>query len=246
MKNTFFASVKLVLILAVALSGLRTLAADIPERPENLTFPPLKYDSPNPADYRVALKSGPVAYVVPDHELPLVNIRILVRTGDYVEPQDKVGLAEMTGYLLARGGTQTKTAEAMEERLAFLAAHLDSGVGETSGSVSLNLLSKDLDEGMALLREALTEPRFQDDKIALAKDQQMQEIRQRNDSSSAIEARERGFLAFGDKFWGNRYSTGDSIDSITRADLQDFHHKWFHPSNFVVAVSGDFDRDQMV
>ncbi len=244
--STFFTSAKLALVLAVSLSGFRALAADIPDRPEKLTFPPLKYEPPNPADYRVALKSGPVAYVVPDRELPLVTIHILVRTGSYVESQDNAGLAGLTGYLLARGGTKTKTAEQMEERLAFLAAHLDSGVGETSGSINLNLLSKDLDEGMAILREVLTEPRFQDDKIALIKEQEMQGIRQRNDSSSAIEARERGFLAFGDKFWGNRYSTAASIEGITRADLQAFHRKWFYPSNFVVAVSGDFDRDQMV
>jgi predicted Zn-dependent peptidase len=36
------------------------------------------------------------------------------------------------------------------------------------------------------------------------------------------------------------------VDSLTRADLEKFHRQWFHPANFVVAVSGDFDRDQMV
>ena len=39
----------------------------------------------------------------------------------------------MTGYLLARGGTKSQTAEALEERLAFLAAGLDSGIGENQG-----------------------------------------------------------------------------------------------------------------
>ena len=84
-------------------------------------------------------------------------------------PAGKEGLAELTGYLLARGGTKSKTAEELEERLAFLAAQLNSGVGETQGSVSLNLLSKDLDEGLGILREVLTAPRFQEDKIALRK-----------------------------------------------------------------------------
>ena len=84
-------------------------AADkIPDRPEKLSFPKLKYEPPNPSDYRVELKSGPVAYVVPDRELPLVNIAIYVRTGDYVVPAGKEGLAGITGYLLARGGTKSK------------------------------------------------------------------------------------------------------------------------------------------
>jgi predicted Zn-dependent peptidase len=112
--------------------------------------------------------------------------------------------------------------------------------------VSLNLLTKDLDEGLAILREVLTAPRFQDDKIALRKQQMLQAMKERNDESAAIEERERGFLAFGDSFWVNHYSTAASLDSLTRADLEKFHRQWFHPANLVVAVSGDFDRDQMV
>src|SRR5487761_2042009 len=71
-------------------------AADIPDRPEKLSFPPLKYDAPVPDQYRVQLKSGPVVYIVPDHERPLVNISVYVRTGKYLEPAGKEGLAELT------------------------------------------------------------------------------------------------------------------------------------------------------
>jgi predicted Zn-dependent peptidase len=220
--------------------------AAIADRPEKLSYPPLVYEPPAPEKFRVQLKSGPVAYVLSDRELPLVNIVVYAHTGSYLEPAGKAGLAELTGYLLARGGTKSKTAEALEERLAFLAAQLNAGIGENQGSVSLNLLAKDLDEGLAILREALTAPRFQDDKIALGKQQLLQAMKERNDDSAAIEGREQEFLAFGENFWANQYSTAASVDSITRADLEKFHQQWCHPANFVVAVSGDFDRDQMV
>ena len=225
---------------------LRAQAQKIPSRPEKLSFPPLNYEPPAPEKFRVTLKSGPVAYVVPDRELPLVNIMIYAHTGEYLDPAGKEGSADLTGYLLARGGTKSKTAEDLEERLAFLAAELNSGIGGTQGSVRLNLLSKDLDEGLGILREVLSAPRFQDDKIALRKQQMLQEMKQRNDESAGIEGYEAGFLAFGENFWGNRYSTEASVKSITRDDLETFHKKWFYPSNFVVAVSGDFDRDEMV
>src|SRR5207249_6758523 len=64
--------------------------------------------------------------------------------------------------------------------------------------------------------------------------------------SSDIEAREAGFLAFGENFWANRYSTSNSIAAITRDDLESFHRARFALQNFVVAVSGDFDRADMV
>ena len=234
-------------LLVAALSPTRAPAQPaIPDRPEKLTYPPLTYEPPAPEKFRVALKSGPIAYVVPDRELPLVNIVVYAHTGSYLEPAGKEGLAELTGYLLARGGTKSKTAEDLEERLAFLAAQLNSSIGENQGSVSLNLLSKDLDEGLAILHEVLTAPRFQDDKIALRKEQMLQAMKERNDESEAIEEREHGFLAFGNSFWANRYSTADSVAAIKREDLDKFHQQWFFPANFVLAVSGDFDRDQMV
>jgi predicted Zn-dependent peptidase len=232
--------------LSSAAPGASRLAPGIPARPERLKFPPLVFEPPDPAAFRVPLKSGPLAYVVPDRELPLVNLAVLVRTGDYVEPPGKEGLTEVTGYLLARGGTQSRTAEELEERLAFLAANLNANIGDTLGSVSLNLLSKDLDEGLAILREVLTAPRFQEDRFALRKQQLHQAMKRRNDDSADIENREREFLAYGEHFWANRHATEASLNSLTRDDALAFHRRWFHPANFIVAASGDFDRAAMI
>jgi zinc protease len=232
---------------AKSASPRRTSAAHtIPSRPEQLRHPPLNYEPPNPADYRILLPSGAIAYLAPDRELPLVNLALYVRTGDYVEPAGKEGLASLTGYLLARGGTKSRKAEELEERLAFLAANLGSNVGDTQGSITLNLLSKDLDEGLAILREVLTDPRFQEDKFNLRKQQILQAMKRRNDDSADIESREREFLSYGENFWAARQTTEASLKSITRDDLLTFHRKWFAPSNFVVAVSGDFDRAAML
>jgi zinc protease len=142
--------------------------------------------------------------------------------------------------------TASLTAEALEEKLDFLAARMNSGVGETQGTVSLNLLSKDLPEGLALLREVLTAPRFQEDKLNLFKEQTLQALKQRNDDSSDIESRELEWLAYGPSFWSARQPTAATIGAITRQDLVAFHRRWVHPANFVIAASGDFDRQSMI
>ena len=231
------------LALTVALSA-DTLPA-IPPRPEALKFPALNYEPPDPRQYRVALKAGPVAYVVPDRELPLVTVSILVRSGAYLDPVGQEGLAAFTGGLLVRGGTTSKTAEALDERLAFLAAQMSSSIGDDLGAVSLNLLSKDLPEGLAILREVLTQPRFQADKLELQRQQTLQALQQRNDDSSSIEARELESLSYGNQFWAARQPTSGSVNSLKREDLVAFHRRWFHPTNFIVSVSGDFDRSAM-
>jgi len=97
------------LLLFTGLSSARCWPQTaIPDRPEKLSYPPLTYEPPAPEKSRVSLKSGPIAYVVPDRELPLVNIVVYAHTGSYLEPPARWALAELTGYLLARGGTKSK------------------------------------------------------------------------------------------------------------------------------------------
>ena len=240
--RTFLSALSGLLLASV----LPVLGADVVDRPEKLSYPPLTFEPPNPSQYRVQLKAGPVAYVVPDRTLPLVTISVLLRTGSYLDPDGREGLAEFTGYLLTKGGTESKTAEELEERLAFLAANLGSGIGDDSGAVNLNLLSKDLPEGLQILRSVLTEPRFQSNKLELYRQQNIQGMKQRNDESTAIQSREQERLAYGDRFWATRSTTEKSVNSLTQDDLRSFHRKWIHPGNFVVAASGDFDRDTMI
>ncbi|MBM3844977.1 MAG: insulinase family protein [Verrucomicrobia bacterium] len=220
-------------------------AAEIPDRPEKLKFPPLTYEPPRPQEHRLELKSGPVAYLVPSRELPLVQVVIHVRAGDYLDPEGKEGVGGMAGYLVSRGGTVSQSAEDLDERLAFLAANFSSSLSEARYTVSLNLLSKDLDEGFKILREALNQPRFQTNKLDLLKQQTIQGMKQRNDDSSDIEDRELTRLAYGEGFWLNRIPTQASVESVTQEDLHSFHKKWVHPRNMVAAVSGDFDREAM-
>ena len=231
----------------VAVFGLALgQAQEIPDRPEKLTFPPLIYDAPNPADYRVELESGAIVYIYPDRERPLIDLSVNVRGGSYLDPKGKEGLASLTGYLMARGGIPSSPADELDEELEFLAARLSSSFGGLSGSVGLNLLSKDADRGFEILRAVLAAPSFQEDKLALRKTQTLQGLKQRNDDSKNIESRERNFLAYGERFWFNRHTTAASLESIRREDLLAFHHEWVHPKNFIVSVSGDFDRNEML
>ena len=47
-----------------------------------------------------------------------------------------------------------KAAQELDEELDFLAAILSTGIGEVTGSVSLNVLSKDLEAAMAIFMDA--------------------------------------------------------------------------------------------
>jgi len=234
------------LLLPAALSLLLPAgslpAAEIPAHPDKLTYPPFTFTPPSAKEHRAVLKSGPVVYVAENRELPIVNVSLVFRGGEYLDPAGKEGLASLAGYLLTRSGTKSRTPEQLEERLAFLAAQLSSDWFDDRGTVTLNLLSKDLDEGLAILREVLTEPRYAEERIKLRKEQRLSEMKQRNDDSAAIEARERDFLVYGNDYFMTRFDTKASLEGLTRDDLVAFQKKWIHPRNVLVAVSGDVDR----
>jgi zinc protease len=231
------------IVLAVASAAV---AAEIPPRPEQLTFPPLTFKVPDAKAMRVKLANGVVAYVASDRMLPLVNVSVMFRGGAYLEKPGQEGLAELTGTVWRSGGAGQLDAKALDEELDFLAAQLSTGVGSATGSVSLNLLSKDLDRGLALLIDVLKSPRFEQARLDKAKEDMIAEMKRRNDETSDIEAREWERLIFGDDYFLCHYATKRSVDAISRNDLLAFHKLLANPANFVVAVSGDFDRSAMI
>ena len=78
-----------------------------------------------------------VVFIAEDRALPLVNIAITVRTGSWLEPAGKEGLAAFTGSQMRRGGTKRLSAEAARRatRLSRRADRhrdrRDGGLGDT-------------------------------------------------------------------------------------------------------------------
>ena len=258
LKHSAAALLAAVLIAAAAAPAVH--AGDIPDRPEDLSFPGLKYDAPVAKQYRTTLKNGMVAYLVPDLSLPLVNVSVLLRLGPDQDPAGKEGAGDLMMDLLTTGGAGDLSAEQLEDRLATLGADLSSGMGggrrgmmgmggvrtgPAESWVTLNLLAKDLDAGLALLIDCLQSPAFQDDRLQLAKDRAVQRMKERNDDTRGIEGREWGLLMDGPDHWSNRWTTEASVGGLTRDDLTALHRAHVGPENFLVAVSGNFDKGAM-
>jgi predicted Zn-dependent peptidase len=240
MRRTTILTVLFVLVAAAA-----TIAADIPDRPEKLKFPELTFDVPDAQSLRFELEDGTPVYAKQDKQFPLVNITVYFHGGSYLVPVGKEGLAGITGAAWRSGGAGERSAQELDEELDFLAANLGTRIGEVSGSASLNVLSKDLDEAMAIFMDVLTAPRFQEDRFDKAKENRLQAMKQRNDDTSDIEAREWNRLIFGDDYWQNRLATKASVDAITATDSKEFVNSLVRSGNLVVAVAGDFEPAQL-
>jgi len=212
---------------------------------KSLRYPKVR-DIEVPEVKRVTLDNGMRLFLLEDHELPLVNVSLTIRTGSVYEPAEKVGLASITGMVMRTGGTATKTGDEIDEELESIAASVETGIGLDEGSASMSVLKQDLDKGLSILADVLRNPAFREDKIQLAKMQHRSGIARRNDSVGGIAGREFEKLIYGPGSVYARHTEYATIDAISRDDLVAFHKEFFGPNNMMLAVWGDFDTDEMV
>ncbi len=199
-----------------------------------------------PKVVRAELPNGLKLFLVEDPEYPTIDVYAMVRTGSVFVPAGKAGLAALTGQVLRTGGTQSRTGDQIDKELETLAATVETGVGQTSGSISVSVLKEDFDKALGILAEILTQPAFREDKLALAKMQQKSAISRRNDNIRGITFREFGRLLYGKDSPYARQAEYATIEAVTRQDLVDFYKTYFLPNNTLMAVWGDFKAADMV
>ncbi|MFM8987657.1 MAG: M16 family metallopeptidase [Holophagaceae bacterium] len=247
MLNHFVLSLISASLVAQTTSSVPPKKTGIPNRPEKLSFRSIDFKVPNVREARTQLANGSSCYLVPDPTgQPIININITLKGGGYLDPRGKEGLAQIMGGLLRTGGTTSLTPAQLDERLEFMAAQSNANLGDASGQISMSVLSKDIKDGMALLLEMLTQPRFDQDRFELSKKNIIQAMQRRNDDSTSIERQQLGFLLRSEDYYGNRNATKTSIDSITLEDVKAAHAQLIHPSNMIVSVSGRFDKSEML
>lgn len=225
------------LVLLTACAGQRPLP-----RPDQVASPPLSFAVP--AVEKRQLANGMRLYLNPDHELPLVRLSLMIGAGSIGEPAAKSGLVQLYAAALRSGGAGERNPAAFDEELERLAADLAVSSDSYAVSCGLSLHRDDLQAGLAVLADLLRRPRFDERRIELARRQMLEGIRRQNDEPGAIARRELRHALYGDHPLG-RTPTVETVQAIKRGDLFDFHRRYVHPNNLWLAVSGDFDVDEM-
>ncbi len=224
-----------------ALVGLVPVSAEemsIPRRPDELDLPALEFDPPPVDGLRFELSSGTPVWVVSDWSVPLVEVSVAVRVGGVLDPPEAVGLASLTGAMLRRGGAGQLSALEFDEAVDFLGADIDSFGGHRRSGVSLDCSPEHLDRALALLADALLVPRFESDRLELAKRNLLQSLAQENDSPLRVLEREWGVLLWGAAHPEVRRVSAQSLSRISRDSMTAFHRRHYRPENMVIAVAG--------
>ena len=239
------AAASCLLLLALMVPRLTAHAADPAViDPRTMTFDAVEFASPEPE--RVIFENGLVVYLLEDHDLPLITIGALMRTGSWLDPPDKVGLAALTASVMRTGGGGGFSAMEVDDELAQFAGRITIAIGRQSGSASLDVLKKDVKRGLQLFAGLIRTPAFAPESVELAKLQAIERIRRREDEPESVANSEFVKLLYGSSHPTARESSFESVQRIQREDLIAFHESSIHPNGTILGVSGDFSKEAMV
>lgn len=195
-----------------------------------------------PAVKESSLKNGLSLVVVERKNVPLVTVKMLIRSGANRESPKLAGLADMTATLL-RKGTASRTADEIAEQIEFLGGSLNTGADWNSTEITVSVMSDKLEPALEIMADAMLNPAFSQSEIDLYKKQVLDNLR--------VRLKQPGTLG---NYVATRYSFGEhvaagtpeSIARITREDIKSYHKKFYTPWDSVLIFSGDIAAKEAV
>jgi len=180
-----------------------------------------------------------------NHNLPVVMVTLIVKAGQLDESKEKAGLANLIAELLTEGTANRKSKDISEE-IDFIGASLDTSAGTDYITVSLSILKKDIHKGMELFSDVLFNPTFPQEEIDRKREQIKGSLKQREEEPSFLAERAFKKEVFKEYPYGRLIEgSAETIDTIKREDLVQFHSDYFLPNNSILSVVGDLTIDEL-
>jgi zinc protease len=161
--------------------------------------------------------------------------------GTAQDPPEKAGVAALTMALLDEGAGGLDAKE-FHERVAAKAIQLSFAASSDYASGSLRTLTENRDEAAALLKLALTAPRFESADVERIRAQTLAVLRRATTNPSDLAGERWAAAAFPDHPYGrpNR-GTLSSVPAITADDLRTYSRNVFARDTLMVAIVGNID-----
>ncbi|MGP2492331.1 M16 family metallopeptidase [Mesorhizobium sp. PUT5] len=189
----------------------------------------------------VTSEKGITAWLVEDYTVPIVTIRFVFDGGSTQDPPGKEGLANlMTG--LFDEGAGTLDSDAFQTRLDQVGAEMSFEASRDGIYGSMRMLADHDEDAFELLRQAVEEPRFDQQAVDRIRGQILSNLLA-GERDPATEAREKWLRAV----YGNHpyarpdEGTSGSVKAITVDDLHAAHKALFARDGLHVAVVGAID-----
>ncbi|HET9010934.1 MAG TPA: pitrilysin family protein, partial [Gemmatimonadaceae bacterium] len=217
-----------------ACSGAPVVTTATPQPPSPVVAAPIDLTRPPVLGAPPALRVPPITtrqlpngmriVVVEQHELPIADVLLQIRSGGEADPAGHTGTAALTSALLTEG-TTTRSALEIADQAAFLGVRVGAASGWEQSTVSLHTPTAQLDSAMALFADIALRPTFPAPDLERVRKVRLTSLQQLRDRGPAIADRAYASALYGEQHPYGRPLAGTeaSIAAISRADLQAFY-----------------------
>ena len=194
---------------------------------------------------RVRSPGGIEAWLVEDKSVPVISFRFSFRGGGALDPPGKTGLANMVSALLDEGADDLDS-QAFHGALDDIVASIGFDVGRERFHGSLRTLGEHRARAFALLRKALTAPRFDKEPVERIRRQIAAGIESGKDNPRRIAGRTWSRLVFGDHPYARPpVGTRRTVAAIAVEDMRRFVRERLVRESLVVGVAGDISANEL-
>ena len=199
------------------------------------------------APVREVLENGAVVLAKHSPATPAVTIHASFAAGSIYDPPGQSGLAHFVSKTIDRG-TKTKTGDEIAEALENRGVALAVSVNRHALQFVLTCLVEDLTMVLATLADIVAEPTFPEADVQTKRGEIITIIRQDEDNPAAVSGEAMLAELYGRTHpygWRPRGSV-ESVETMTRADLQAFHRQRVAPSTLSLVMVGDVEPEYAV
>ncbi|MCR9113590.1 MAG: insulinase family protein, partial [Rhodobacteraceae bacterium] len=166
---------------------------------------------------------GIQTWLVEDHSIPFVVLELRFRGGASLDAPGKRGATNLMTALLEEGAGDLDS-RAFARATESLAASFSYDVSNDAVSVSARFLSENRDDALALLRQSLVNPRFDEDAIERVRAQVLSIIQSDLKDPSEIAGRAFDTLVYGEHPYGSSLNGSlEVVSALNRDDLLAAH-----------------------
>lgn len=179
------------------------------------------------------LANGLKVMIVEDNKLPRVTYNLTLDNAPFVEGKIK-GVDALTSSLIGNGSKKI-TKDVFNEEIDFLGAN----VNFSANGASASSLSKYANRILELVSEGALNPNFTQVEFDKEKAKMLEGLKIEEKSVTAISNRVTDALAFGKNHPSGEFTTVETLNSVTLADVEANYRNYFVPENAYLVIIGD-------
>jgi predicted Zn-dependent peptidase len=186
------------------------------------------------------LPNGLEIALVEMHEVPVVDINLVVRAGSVRDPADLPGLGTFTANMLDEGAGR-RTALGIAEQAAYLGANFGTGASYEWATVFLHVPKRQLDSALDLMADVALRPTFADSEVTRQRDLRRSAIIQLRDQPTQQAPIAFNAIVFGAQHpygWPTN-GTDASTAALSQGRVQEFYRAFYRPNNARLLIVGD-------